>query len=63
MIGKKINNGKKSGGMAGQSAAPDCILENVAGEAAYGPLWSEADRMPLARGPTLIWCFGVDRQY
>lgn len=63
MIGKKINNEKKSSGMAGQSAAPDCILENVACGAAYGTLWLEADRMPLVRGPTLIWCFGVDRQY
>lgn len=50
MRGKKINDGKKSGGMAGQSAAPVCILENMA----YGTLWLGADRIPLARGPTLI---------
>lgn len=54
MRGKKINNGKKSGGMTGQSAAPDCIPENEAYEAAYGTLWSAAGMMPFARGPTLI---------
>lgn len=54
MRGRKINNGKKSGGMTGQSAAPDCILEDVAYEAAYGTLWLEVDEIPQVRGPTLI---------
>lgn len=54
MRGKKINNGKKSGGMLGQSAAPDCILEDAACGAAYGILWLEADGIPQVRGPTLI---------
>lgn len=54
MRGKKINNGKKSGGMIGQSAVLDCILENVAYEAAYGTLWLEEDGIPQVRGPTLI---------
>lgn len=54
MRGKKINNGKKSGGMIGQSAASDCILEDAACGAAYGSIWLEADGMFLARGPTLI---------
>jgi len=51
---KKINNGKKSGEMTGQSAAPDCILEDVACRAAYENLWLEADGMHQVRGPTLI---------
>lgn len=50
MRDKKISNGKKSGGMTGQSAAPACIAEYVA----YGTLWLEADGMPRVRGPTLI---------
>lgn len=54
MKGKKINDGKKIGGMTGQSAAPDCILEDVACRAAYGTLWLEADGMFQIRGPTLI---------
>lgn len=54
MRGKKINNGKKSGRMTGQSAVPDCILENLAYEAACGTLWLEADGMSQIRGPTLI---------
>lgn len=54
MRGKKINNGKKSGEMIGQSAVPNCILEDAACGDACGTLWVEADRMFLARGPTLI---------
>lgn len=54
MKGKKINDGKKIGGMTGQSAASDFILENVAYGAAYGTLWSVAGKVFLARGPTLI---------
>lgn len=51
---KKIKNGKKSGGMTGQSAASNCILENAACGDACGTFWSGADGMFLARGPTLI---------
>lgn len=54
MRGRKINNGKKSGGMTGQSAVSDFILEDVACGSAYGSIWLEADGMFLARGPTLI---------
>lgn len=54
MKGKKINDGKKIGGMTGQSAAPDCILEDVACEDACGKLWLETGMIPFARGPTLI---------
>lgn len=50
---KKINNGKKSGEMTGQSAALECILEDAACGSAYGILWLMADGMPQIRGPTL----------
>lgn len=51
---KKINNGKKSGGMTGQSAVSDFILEDAACEDACGKLWLETGMIPFARGPTLI---------
>lgn len=54
MRDKKISNGKKSGGMTGQSAALDFILEDVACGDAFGTFWSGADGMPQIRGPTLI---------
>lgn len=51
---KKINNGKKSGEMTGQSAAPDCILENAACEDVCGKFWLKTGMIPYVRGPTLI---------
>lgn len=51
---KKIINGKKSGEMTGQSAAPDCIPEDVACGAVYETFWAVANRMYRVRGPTLI---------
>ena len=54
MRGKKINDGKKSGGMTGQSAASAYIPEYVAYGAAYGTLWIVECGMYQVRGPTLI---------
>lgn len=54
MKGKKINDGKKIGGMTGQSAVSDFILEDAACEDACGKLWLETGMIPFARGPTLI---------
>lgn len=54
MKGKKINDGKKIGGMTGQSAVSDFILDDVACGDACGKFWLKIGMIPFVRGPTLI---------